>query len=255
MTYTIIIILITFLIVCGIAATAVQQFNERKETQKREEVSLHKTIFEETEEAYLAASQMPLSQLTLLILRKRSIRALKVMHEYNPSADIVAKLEELNSSLKSIDPSASPPNQDTFKLPKQDKVIIKYIQAVKKIRHIVRNEHTNGKVPLNVFAREDRAIESLQLRVNVETLSKRANDAVNNKMQGSARQYVEKAIKALNSHKHQSDYTKSRKEDLEKMLKGLETNVRNSNLKQVMETQEQDKKEDIDSLFAPKKKW
>ncbi|MDT0594405.1 hypothetical protein [Glaciecola petra] len=254
MTYTIIIILITFLIVCGIAATAVQQHNEKKEKQKREEVSLHKTIFEETEEAFLAAIKMPLSQLTLLILRKRSIRALKVMHEYNPTPDIVTKLDELTKSLKGIDASATPPNQESFQLPAADKVIIKYIQAVKKIRNILRNENNKGKIPPNVFAREEKAIECLQLRVNVETLTKRANDAVASKMQGSARQYIEKAIKALVAHKPKSEYSKRRKEELESMLKTLETNVKDSNLKQVMAEKAQEK-EDIDSLFAPKKKW
>lgn len=254
MTYTIIIILIAFLIVCGIGATAVQQFNERKAAAKREEVGRQRVIFDETEESIVAALQMPVSPILIAIMRKRSKTALKAIYEHSALPEIKSKIEEISNTLKTMDTAQSAPNQNTFVLPKTDKVIIKYIQAVKKLRVILRAEHAKGNITPQLFVQEERALSSLQLRVNVETLAKRASDAVSNNMQGSARQYIEKAITALSNHKPQSEYTTERKVELEGMLNGLEMNVKDNNLKQIMADKEKDSK-DIDSLFAPKKKW
>lgn len=254
MTYTIIIILIAFLIVCGIAATAIQQFNEGKATEKREEVSRQRTIYDETEESIVAALQMPLSQLLIAVLRKRSLACLIAMHEYNPSPDIKNKIEAIKKMIAGIDITEPAPNQSVFILPKTDKIIIKYIQTVKKLRVLLRSEHAKGNITPKLFVQEESALASLQMRVNVETLMKRATDAVTGDMQGSARQYIEKGITALTNHKPQTDYTSARKKDLEAMLNGLEMNVKDNNLKQIMADKEKESKE-IDSLFAPKKKW
>jgi hypothetical protein len=254
MTYTIIIILIAFLIVCGIGATAVQQFNERKAAKKREEVSRQRSIYDETEESIIAALQMPVSQLLIALMRNRSLSALNAMYEYNKSADLKTKIDEIQKSVNAINTEEPSPDQNTFVLPKTDKVIIKYIQAVKKLRKILRSENIKGNITPALFIQEEKALSALQLRVNVETLAKRASDAVSNKMQGSARQYIEKAINALNNHKPQSDYTNERKIELESMLASLEMNLQDNNLKQLIAEKEKESAE-IESLFAPKKKW
>ncbi len=254
MTYTIIIILIAFLIVCGIGATAIQQNNERKANEKREEVSKQRTIYEETEESIVAALQMPVSQLLIALMRKRSMNCLKSIYEHAPTPDIKAKISEIKKIIGTIDIAQPAPDQNSFVLPKTDKVIIKYIQAVKKLRVILRSEHTKGNIAGQQFVTEEKALASLQLRVNVETLHKRAVDAIANNMQGSARQYIEKGINALKNHKPPSEYTETRQSQLEDMLNGLEMNVRDNNLKQIMADKEKESKE-IESLFAPKKKW
>ncbi|MFT4654935.1 MAG: hypothetical protein ACI82S_002595 [Patiriisocius sp.] len=254
MTYTIIIILITFLIVCGIGATAVQQFNERKVNEKRAEISRQRVIYDDTEESIVAALQMPLSQLLIVLMRQRSITALRAIYAYSPNAEIKSKIEDIKKLVKVMDVAKPAPEQDSFILPATDKVIIKYIKAVKKLRNILRSEYTKANITPKLYSQEEKALSSLQLRINVETLIKRASDAVTNNMQGSARQYLEKAINALTNHKPQSDYTVSRKVELESMLNGLEMNVKDNNLKQLMAEQEKESKE-IESLFAPKKKW
>lgn len=254
MTYTIIIILIAVLIVCGIGATAIQQHNEKKETEKREEVSKQRTIFDETEESIAAATQMPVSQLLVGVLRKRSLNALKAMYASAPSPDIKSKMDGLKTAIKNIDPNEPSPDQSSFNLPSSDKVIIKYIQAVKKLRSMLRSEHTKGNISPKLFAQEDKALENLQLRVNIETLHKRAKDAVGTNMQGSARQYIEKAIAALTKQKPQTDYTTQKKVELENMLNGLESSVKDQNLQQILADKKKES-EEIESLFAPKKKW
>lgn len=254
MTYTIIIILIAFLIVGGIAATAVQQHNERKQAEKREEIGRQKMIFEETEESIVAASQMPVSSFLIAVLRKRSLNCLKAIYEHNQTSEVKSKMDTTKKLIKSFDPNALVPDQNTFQLPASDKVIINYIQAVKRLRMIIRSEHAKANLTPKMFAQEDKSLESLQLRVNVETLAKRANDAISNRMQGSARQYIEKSILALSKHKPQSEYCIKRKQELNDILNGLETSVKDNNLQQLMDEKESENRE-IESLFAPKKKW
>ena len=254
MTYTIIIILIAFLIVCGIAATAIQQNNERKEIEKREEISKQRSIFDETEEAIVAAMQMPVSQLLIVLMRKRSFNCLKAMYDNSPTPEIKAKMEEIKKVIKSLDPNEPAPSQDAFELPKTDKVIVKYIQAVKKLRVILRSEHAKGNISPKLFSQEEKALANLQLRVNIETLHKRATDAISNNMQGSARQYIEKAITALANHKQKTEYTEKRTLELKSILDSLESTVKDNNLKQLLEEKAKEN-EEIDTLFAPKKKW
>ena len=254
MTYTIIMILIAVLILCGIVATAVQQHNERKESLMREEISRQKTIYEDTEESIVAAEQMPVSQVLFVILRKRSLNCLKKVYEHNPSNDIQKKIDSVKLALKSFDPKIPPPDHNSFQLPKSDKVIIKYIQAVKKLRMILRSEQSKGHITPKLFMQEDKALEALQLRVNVETLTKRANDANRNSMQGSARQYIEKAITAIGKHKPETEYCVNRKEALQAMLASMESDVKDNNLQSLEDNRGKENKE-IDSLFAPKKKW
>ncbi len=254
MSYTIVILLIAILIIAGISASAVQQHKERKETQKREEVSRQRAIIDETEAALTAAGQMPVSKQLIAILLKRIHNAIKSSLEKSPNPDLKQRLGETTANLKNVDITEPPPDQSTFQLPANDKVIIKYIQAVKKLRVILRSEQGKGNISPKVFAFEDKSLERLQLRVNIETLNKRANDALTAGMQGSARQYLEKAVNALKSHKPQDEYTVQRVADFEKVLSSLENAMKEANLAQVA-AEKAKESEDIDDLFAPKKKW
>ncbi|MEM0910729.1 MAG: hypothetical protein AAGJ37_07115 [Pseudomonadota bacterium] len=254
MSITIIIILITAIIVAGIAATAVQQHNERKDQQKREEISKHKNALEETEHVLAAATSLPVSKRLIKLLRIRSLRALKNIHEQSPMPELKQKIVEGTNALKAMgEETSSKADLKAFSLPQNDKTIIKYIQTVKKLRIVLRSERTQGAVEHEIYLEEDKQLEQLQLRVNVETLHKRAADAINSKMQGSARQYLEKAVRALVSFKPQDEYTQKRGAELKKMLSGLENSVKDKNLAQAA-GQKADGQE-IDDIFAPKKKW
>lgn len=253
-TYTIIIILIAALIVAGIAASAVQQHNERKASKKREEINKYRSILDETENAVSAAQRMPLSKRLIAILRKRSLAALIEIYEQNPSPDLKVKVEELQKFIREINIEEVAPDQASFQLPKTDKVIIKYIQAIKKLRIILRTEFKKGNLTIEVFKVEEAALERLQLRVNIETLQKRATDAVIHNLQGSARQYIEKALIALAKQKTPNDYIGSKTRELTDMLNNLESTLKDKNVQNILADKAKEK-EDIDTLFAPKKKW
>ncbi len=255
MSFTIIIILITAIIVAGIAATAVQQHNERKDQKKRDEISKHKNALEETENAIAAATNLPVSHRLMVFLRQRSLKALKGINEQAPMPELKQRIIEASGALKTMaEESPTPVNLDGFNLPPNDKVIIKCIQTVKKLRIILKNEKNQGGIESSVYAEEDKLLEQLQLRINVETLNKRAVEAIKAKMQGSARQYLEKAIRALMSFKPQDEYTQKRTTELKRLLHNLENNVKDKNLEEVVKSQNSESRE-LDDLFAPKKKW
>lgn len=251
--YAMIIILIVVLILAGIAASAVQQHKERKETELREEIARQKAIIDETESAIELATQMPVSQQFIALLHTRVLNALKQSLESNPQPDTKQRIADKTAAIKNIDVTEPAPDLSSFRLPQSDKIIIKYIQAIKKLRIILRSENQKGNVPSKVFAAEDKALEKLQLRVNVETLGKRANDAIRTNMQGSAKQYVEKAIAALKKQNPQDEYTTSRAAEFEQMLSGIDAAAVKNIVSQAQAGEQN--KEDIDSLFAPKKKW
>jgi type II secretory pathway pseudopilin PulG len=254
--YTVVILLIAIVIIAGISASAVQQHKERKETQKREEVSRQRAIINETDNALTAARQMPVSQQLIAIISSRIHNSLKKSLQQSPNPNLKQRLSDTTNSIKSIDISQPTPDHSTFKLPDNDKAIIKYIQAVKRLRVILRSEHGKGNITAKVFSTEDKNLERLQLRVNVETLNKRACDALGANMQGSARQYLEKAVNAMKAHKPQDDYTTARTADLEAILIDLAEAMKQSNLEQIAVEKDKEKdSDDIDQLFGPKKKW
>jgi hypothetical protein len=254
--YTVVILLIAIVIIAGISASAVQQHKERKETQKREEVSRQRAIINETDNALMAARQMPVSQQLIAIISRRIHNSLKKSLQQSPNPNLKQRLSDTTNSIKSIDISQPTPDHSAFKLPDNDKAIIKYIQAVKRLRVILRSEHGKGNITPKVFSTEDKSLERLQLRVNVETLNKRACDSLGANMQGSARQYLEKAVNAMKAHKPQDDYTSARTAELEAILIDLAKAMKQSNLEQIAVEKDKEKdSEDIDQLFGPKKKW
>lgn len=253
--FTIVIILIVTLIVLAIMVNAIQQHKEKVEAERRTEIAKQKSIIDETENVMMAAtqSQIAVSPQLSAVLLKRIKNALKIHHDLNSSsADIKQRLKDISERISSIDPNTQV--DENINLPDNDKQIIICIQSLKKLRALLRSEHSKGKVDTQSFINEDKRLDRMQLRVNVDTLSKRADSAIKSQMMGSARQYLEKAITALSNFPTQDEYTTSRKAQLETLLNQIQENLRNSNAEDTAKRIEQERDE-LDVLFAPKKKW
>lgn len=252
--FEIVMLLLAILVIAGIAASAVQQHKARKDTEKRDELNRQRAIIDETEAALIAAEQMPVSKQLLAILHRRVANALKQSLLQSSNPDYKQRLKDTTEALGNIDVTTPPPDQSSMKLPDNDKGIIQYIKAIKKFRVLLRSEHGKGNITTKLCVHEDKSLECLQLRVNVETLRKRANDAISGGMQGSARQYLEKSLHALKQHKPQDEYTSSRIQEFEQSLKELASSMKDNNLAQIA-AEKAKENEDIDNLFGPKKKW
>lgn len=252
--YTTIIILIVVLIIAAIFINAFQQHRAKIESEKRAELTKQRAVIDETEMVLMACSNMPVSQRLIKILHIRIINALKIINENGPgSTEVRQRISDTQQQVNALEGPESIPSVE-FSLPDNDKMIIQYIQAVKKLRIILRAEHNKGKVDTKTFVEEDKHLERLQLKVNVETLARRGRNAMQSGMLGSARQYYEKAIAALENQTQPDEYVLTRLQTFKEWLVNIQDNQRSANAEDRAKRKEEERDE-LDELFAPKKKW
>jgi hypothetical protein len=255
MIFPIIIVLIVSLIVMAIIVNAVQQHRNKVESEKRVEVAKQKNVVDETEEILLATEHITVSQQLKFIFQQRIVNALKIIVQVNPGVmDINSRIESAGNKLKELSANQEPISADSFSLPNSDKQVVAYIKCVKKMRGLLRSEYTKGRVDSSAFMVEDKYLERLQLRANVETLMRRGESSMQAQQLGSARQCIEKAITALDSQSQPDDYIIQRKQELELKLKQIQDSLRSANTEDVRKRKESERNE-LDELFSEKKKW
>jgi flagellar basal body-associated protein FliL len=252
MIVSIIIMLIVALIVIALWVSAVQQHKEKQETERRKDLTKQKKIIEESEDVLLNSANIPMSENILRILQRRIHDALVTMVQLSPNS------KELKNRLKEVKERLGNPldatNSENLVLPDNDKQLISLIQGIKKLRAVLRSEHGKGKVDSQVFVAEDKRLEKLQLRINIESQIKRGISARSANMVGSARQYFEKAYATVSAVAYSDDYITGKRQELEGYLEAISTELKASNATALKKKAEQEQ-DDLDVLFAPKKKW
>ncbi len=254
MVVSIIIILIVALLVIAVWVSAVQQHKEKQEAERRRELTKFKKIIEETEDVLMNSANIPMSPSLIKVLHQRAYEALKAMVDLSPTS------KELKNRMAQAKERASQPAQDdggtsdNIQVPDNDKLVIAVVQGIKKLRTLLRSEHSKGKVETSLFTQEDKRLERIQLRINIESLIKRGNAARTANMLGSARQYYEKAYATLNATANRDEYTTARLEEVEDQLQAIMSELKATNASD-RKKKEDKEKDDLDVLFAPKKKW
>jgi hypothetical protein len=255
MIFTIIIILIVTLVLLGVIMSAFQQHKNKIETERKAELSKQKEIIDNTETVLISADQIPISQRIVFVMRQRILAAIKVAKSMgDKTIGSNARVKMAEDSLKAIDVNRPPPSEDSFQLPQGDKQVIQFIRSIKTLRSFLRFEFNKNRIQSRVFLAEDKLLERLQLRANVETLMRRGDTAIKNDQLGSARQCLEKAIGALAAQSNQDEFITSRKAQLEEQLLNLSSDLKSVNSRDVA-NKEKSEKNHLDELFAQKKKW
>ena len=255
MVFTIIVVLIVTLVLLGIILNAYQQHKNKLETDRRAELSKQKTIVDNTETALLSAEQMPISQRLVFIMQRRILAAMKAANQLgNDKTGLNARIKSTEEILKAIDISKQSPSEDSFQLPQGDKQVIQFIRGIKTLRAFLRSEFKKNRIESRVFLAEDKLLERMQLRANVETLMRRGDNAIKNNQLGSARQCLEKAIGALAAQPNPDEFITHKKAHLEEQLLNLQSNLKNANSRDVA-IKEESERNDLDDLFSEKKKW
>lgn len=253
MVVYIIITLIVALIVIGVWVNAVQQHKEKQNAERRLELTKQKKIIEETEEVLMNSTNIPMSRALYTVLYQRIYAALVVMAELSPtSKEIKNRLTEAKNRIENS--NSQDTSADRVTLPDNEKQVIALLQGVKKLRSIVRSEHSRGKIDTQIFLNEDKRLEKMQLQVNIDSQLKRGKAARNANMLGSARQYFEKALAVINSLNFTDEYVASRKNELEDLLHEIMSELKATNATDAKKKLDNEK-DDLDVLFAPKKKW
>ncbi|MFQ3198304.1 MAG: hypothetical protein ACI8R9_000648 [Paraglaciecola sp.] len=241
--------------VIAIIVNAVQQHRNKVEGKKRAEVNKQKKVADETENILMATEHIPVTQHFQFILQQRILNALKIMAQVNPTLlDINTKVQNAAIKLTTYAVTQDAPSQDTFSLPSNDKQVIQFIKSIKKMRSLLRSEYSKGRVDSSAFMLEDKYLERLQLRANVETLMRRGDGALKAKQMGSARQCIEKAIAALATQSQPDEYILMRKQQLEEQLHDIQKSLKSANTDDVKKRKESERNE-LDELFCEKKKW
>ncbi len=255
MIYTIIIILIVSLVLLVVIMNAFQQHKNKIETERKAELSKQKGIIDNTEAVLISADQIPISQRIVFVMRQRILAAIKVAKSMgDKTVGSNARVKMAEDSLKAIDVNRPPPSEDSFQLPQGDKQVIQFIRSIKTLRSFLRSEFKKNRIESRVFLAEDKLLERLQLRANVETLMRRGDTAIKNDQLGSARQCLEKAIGALAAQSNQDEFITFKKAQLEEQLLNLSSNLKSVNSRDVA-NKEKSEKNHLDELFAQKKKW
>lgn len=254
MVLTMIIVLVIALVVFAVISNAVQQHKERLATLKRAEFSKLRGMLEDTEDILLNAANVPLTPAISHMLLKRIAYTLKAMVELEPgSRDLKSRLADTEKRLEEMGSNATAPSEH-ISLPDNDKQIISMIQGIKKLRTILRAEHARGNMDTQIVVQEDRRLENLQLRINVESQIKRGNQARSSEMLGSARQCYEKALITLSNASHADEYVVSRRNEMTALLAEIAEELKEGNLRDRQKRAEAENN-DLDVLFAPKRKW
>ena len=252
MIVSIIIVLIVALIVIALWVSAVQQHKEKQEIERRKELTKQKAIIEETEEALINSANIPLSENIIRVLQRRCYEALNAMMNHSPNSK--ALKSRMNEAKEKLSGAVQGNSSDNLSLPSNDKQLVSLIQGIKKLRVIMRSEHSKGRVDSQVFAAEDKRLEKLQLRINIESQIKRGLSARSASMVGSARQYFEKAYATLSAVTYSDEYVNAKRQEVEAYLEEISTELKASNATALKKKAEAEQ-DDLDVLFAPKKKW
>ncbi len=247
-----IVALIIFVVVIG----AVQQHKEKQEAEKRTKVAKQKAIIDESEELILNLGNLPSSPILVKILNKRALNAAKAMEALMPDVKgIKSRIQELNARLEAAeDLAANQSSDEAFMMPDNEQQILTILQCIKKIRVTLKSEQSKGILDAQTFTQEDHRLDAMQLKINIESLIKRGNQAQSKEMLGSARQYFEKALQTLATHPIKTEYVAIKQSEITDQLAGITDSLKSTNAQDAAKKAKSEENE-LDVLFQPKKKW
>lgn len=251
-----VVVLVVALFVLAIVVNAMQQHKQKVELERRQKLARFKHVYDEAEELISIAGTLPVGKTTILALNRRAKDALQRMLTVAPTGENKARFEDYSQRVNALaSDNSGNDDGDTlsngFEVPENDKQVIGMINAVKKLRNTLRNEHTKGKVDTQSFLKEDRTLVKVQLHISVESLIRRGQMAHKSQMLGSARQYFEKALKTLEDQTFTDDYISTRKAKVGEQLAEITEELRDSNARDAKNR----KKDELEELFQPKRKW
>jgi len=247
-----IVALIIFVVVIG----AVQQHKEKQEAEKRTKVAKQKAIIDESEELIINLGNLPSSPNLVKILNKRALNAAKAMEAIMPDVKgIKSRIQELNARLEAAeDLAANQSSDDAFMMPDNEQQILTILQCIKKIRVTLKSEQSKGTLDAQTFTQEDHRLDAMQLKINIESLIKRGNQAQSKEMLGSARQYLEKALQTLVTHPIKTEYVATKQSEITDQLANITDSLKSTNAQDAAKKAKSEENE-LDVLFQPKKKW
>ncbi|EDP58929.1 hypothetical protein [Vibrio sp. AND4] len=249
-----IVILVAVLLVLVLGYNIMLQYKVKVETTKRQESARYVTLIDSTEELIGHAHHIPFSKDLLLCLNNRILDALENMRELDPKdKQLVQRIENMKQQIAQLADNNQGGESTTFKMPSSDKQAILMLKLVKRLRDTVRNEHNKGRLNTQSYVAENARLETMQIRINIENVIKRANDSIARGQPGTALQLLRKGIDALSTKN--DAYSTQAKQKLEGMLGDLDKKRQDKNDADMQHQVDKERDNDMDALFGEKKKW
>ncbi|WP_133406560.1 hypothetical protein [Parashewanella tropica] len=262
MIFTISLIVISALLLLIIGINLFQQHKEKQEADRRIVHQQQRSKIDETARVLEHIGLFPCSNQIMLVLYKRLVDEMTSAASVAPKShqkDYEKQLLDFRAQVNQLESSpSSSPSLDSIQIPNDDKQLVLMVQTLKKLKAILRTEHNKGKIDPNVFTEEDNRINSMQLRINVDAMLSRAQNAKDIKQYGSAKQMLNKAIATLNAIKlnNPDDNFVQSKLNVAKSISDSIDNSQQQKAKEITPTAKAaNGEDDIDMLFQPKKKW
>jgi len=254
MNIGLIIVLVAVLLVLVIGYNVMLQYNTKIESSRRVESARYLAIIDATEDLIGNAHHLPYSQDLLICLNNRILDALENMSELDQkNKQLSQRIANMKSQIQTLKSNHTGAESTSFKVPSSDKQAIVMLKLVKRLKDTIRSEHNKGRFNTQNYVAENARLESIQVRINIENVIKRANEAVMRGQTGTARQLLKKAIDVLMSKN--DAYSNKARTKLQSMLNDLDKNKKNQNADQLLAQEEKERDNDMDALFGEKKKW
>ncbi|MDF2152511.1 DNA repair protein [Vibrio sp. CAU 1672] len=254
MNIGLIIALVAILLVLVLGYNIMLQYKVKVETARRQESARYVALIDGTEELIGHAHHIPYSKELLVCLNNRILDALENMYELDPrNKQLAQRIENMKQQIQQLRENYQGGESSSFKMPSSDKQAIVMLKLVKRLRDTIRNEHNKGRLDTQTYVTENARLETMQIRINIENVIKRANDAIARGQPGTALQLLRKGIDALSTKN--DAYSVQAKQKLEEMLGDLDKRRQDKNDAEMQQIVDRERNNDMDELFGEKKKW
>jgi hypothetical protein len=254
MNMGLIIALVAVLLILVIAYNVMLQYRVKAESLRKQEFSKHSAVIEATEELIGNAHHLPYSKELLVVLNGRILNALKSMAEIDNSAALKQRIANVQQQVNKLNQMSGNEESTSFKSPTNDKQALSMLKLVKRLRDVVKSEHNKGRMDTQTFVNENARLESMQMRIHIENLTKRAKESLMRGQAGTARQLLQKGIDALASKN--DAYSNNASQKLQALLSELDKRQQDKQAEQMQAIEDREKGSEIDVLFGgDKKKW
>lgn len=253
MSMPLIIGLVGLLLVLIIGYNIIIQYRQKLQSSKQQELAKYIAIIDATEDLIGNAHHLPYSKELLVCLNKRILYSLQSMLDTDPSdKSLPQRIDNVAEQIRQLQDNYSASDVATFKVPSTDKQAIGMLQLVKRLKTVIKSEHSKGRMPTQSFVAENARLEGIQLRINIENVIKRANDATAKRQLGTAKQLLKKGLDVLATKN--DNYANQAREKLQQMLADIDSN-QNRNQEQQRQQRIEKDHDELDVLFQPKRKW
>ncbi|CAG9296521.1 DNA repair protein [Celerinatantimonas diazotrophica] len=256
MIFTLVLIAIGVLLFLVIGYNIALQYKQKQQADQRIAISRQKVIISESEDLLLNSARIPYSKEMMTVLHKRIMYALEQIKKIDP--EVKGLHERLNASQNQLTQiqNRNYESPTHLRMPDNDTEALQMLKVIKRLRAVIRSEHSRGRIATPIFVAEDRRLELMTLKVNIENTIKRAAESQAVRQWGTARQLLNKAITIVSNLSDRDEYLEQRlaymhqmNDEMSERLKKVQTQQKEEKAKDLKEQDE------LDMLFQPKKKW